>query len=261
MNKKVSLIFILFLFGVNLWSFAKPNNTALVANFTFDNACVFEPVYFTDLSTGNITNWTWNFDNGVGYSDEQDPEFTFSGVGVFRVELIISDGVEFDTLIREITIENAIPTLSDTVVCNNEIVEFNGNQYSEYVGTATVFNYSDTLVSSQGCDSISMLRMTVNPCGCELSFPNIFTPNGDGLNDTYAPVLICDLIVKNYLMIVYDRWGETVFESYDPKEAWDGKINGYLMPMDVFMIWAQYEIIDGEHKRVIKEVQDVTLIR
>ena len=260
--QKITL-FIIFSFIAIKQLKANPSlqDSTVQADFIFENACIYQSVIFTDLSSGPITSWNWDFDNGEGVSNEQDPEFTFGGSGVFEVRLIVSNDLFSDTIYKEIHIYDAIPTYQDTVVCNNETVTFNGVEYSEFVGTPTVFNYIDTLVSSQGCDSISILRMTVNPCGCEFTFPNLFTPNGDGINDTYGPVVVCDLPVINYWMIVYDRWGETVFETYEHSEAWNGQINGFDLTTDVYMVWVQYEIEDDDQVYHVSEVKDITLIR
>jgi len=260
--KKLIIFFscVLFLIFPKI-GFSNIVNDSLEANFTFENACLFQSVLFTDLSIGNITSWSWNFDNGAGFSDEQDPEFTFSGAGDFVVQLIISNDCDSDTLTKEFKIYNGAPFFRDTTVCNNEPVEINGNTYSQSVLTRQVFNYIDTLISSQGCDSVTIFRLTVNPCGCELKFPNAFTPDGDGLNDTFQPVVICDQIIADYRMIIYDRWGETVYDTYEYNAPWDGTINGLPMPTDVFMYWVQYEIVDGENRQYFKEAKDFTLIR
>jgi gliding motility-associated-like protein len=52
--------------------------------------------------------------------------------------------------------------------------------------------------------------------------PNAFTPNGDGLNDIFRPVATSDLI-RQFSMVIYNRWGQLVFETTHPAEGWDGK--------------------------------------
>ena len=54
-----------------------------------------------------------------------------------------------------------------------------------------------------------------------LYIPNTFTPNGDGLNDTFG---IAGEAVKDFKMEVFNRWGQLVFESTNPNLRWDGKI-------------------------------------
>jgi gliding motility-associated-like protein len=54
--------------------------------------------------------------------------------------------------------------------------------------------------------------------------PNAFTPDGDGLNDIFIPVM--DFIPKEYKMYIFDRTGKVLFHSTDPLRGWDGTLNG-----------------------------------
>ena len=53
------------------------------------------------------------------------------------------------------------------------------------------------------------------------NLPNVFTPNGDGSNDLYIPFPYC--FVDHIEIVIYNRWGETVYETTDPDIIWDGK--------------------------------------
>lgn len=65
--------------------------------------------------------------------------------------------------------------------------------------------------------------------------PNAFTPNKDGLNDSIKPIFgFTD--IEAYKFVVFDKWGQKVFESLKPDEAWDGKINGKEAVQDVY-VW------------------------
>ena len=55
--------------------------------------------------------------------------------------------------------------------------------------------------------------------------PNTFTPNGDGLNDTWGPVMQ-EYQTEGYQMSLYDRWGQQVFYTTDTEERWDGTVSG-----------------------------------
>ena len=61
--------------------------------------------------------------------------------------------------------------------------------------------------------------------------PNTFTPNGDGLNDTWGPIMR-EYIYAGYQVTrisIYDRWGNRVFTTEDPTEQWDGTVNGRVV--------------------------------
>lgn len=62
-------------------------------------------------------------------------------------------------------------------------------------------------------------EFSYQPIEVKVHAPTAFTPNGDGLNDTFVPVINC---YKSFEMIIYDRWGEKVFNSNNPDNQWDG---------------------------------------
>ena len=68
-----------------------------------------------------------------------------------------------------------------------------------------------------------------------LNFPNAFTPNGDGKNDTFGPIgFLNDINVKNYTLNIYNKWGQIIFKSNSYAINWDGKINGTDAPTGVY---------------------------
>jgi gliding motility-associated-like protein len=56
--------------------------------------------------------------------------------------------------------------------------------------------------------------------------PNSFTPDGDGNNDVFAPVVTGLSSTSRYSFSVYNRWGDLIFDTKDPKEVWTGDTNG-----------------------------------
>jgi gliding motility-associated-like protein len=85
--------------------------------------------------------------------------------------------------------------------------------------------------------------------------PNAFTPDGNGLNDLYE---IFTASIKEFHILIYDRWGEKIFESTDPKISWDGTFKGKTCQMDAYIYMIQYKGFDN--KRVIRN-GTVTLLR
>ena len=77
----------------------------------------------------------------------------------------------------------------------------------------------------------------------------------DGKNDIFLPVMRG---VTQFEMLVFDRWGELLFESRDPQVGWDGYYQGKLCAQDVYMykVIAQYD--NGQ--RVVR-TGDINLIR
>ena len=148
-------------------------------------------------------------------------------------------------------------------MCSERPIYFHNNIFTEKVDEPQTFTYVDTLENYWGCDSIVTLTALVEPCGCELTFPNVFTPDNDGLNDVFYPIIDCDFVVENYQLSVFNRWGQLVFESRNPEEQWDGTHQGKAIPMDVLVYKVQYDVKDedGIDSRTVSKVGDITLIR
>ncbi len=77
-------------------------------------------------------------------------------------------------------------------------------------------------VSNDYCTSDSV-EITITVSSSQLRVPNVFTPNGDGVNDEFR---VAYRSIIEFHGWVYDRWGHKVFEWTDPAKGWDGKING-----------------------------------
>ncbi len=62
--------------------------------------------------------------------------------------------------------------------------------------------------------------------------PNSFTPNGDGLNDTFG---ISGQAINTFSMQIFNRWGEKVFETKNASQTWDGTFNGQKVQQGVYV--------------------------
>lgn len=89
--------------------------------------------------------------------------------------------------------------------------------------------------------------MTEN-CNYHLFIPNVFSPNGDGLNDV---LYVRGKGFKKFSFVVFDRWGNKMFESSDKEIGWDGKFRGKLVDSGVFVYHVKIEYFDGT--KVVKD--------
>ena len=90
----------------------------------------------------------------------------------------------------------------------------------------------------------------------KLWVPNSFTPNNDGVNDLFKPVVIG---VDYYELIITNRWGETVFRSSDLNQSWDGYHDGKIAPKGTY----KCEVIYSKNNDIIKSshYENINLIR
>jgi gliding motility-associated-like protein len=70
-------------------------------------------------------------------------------------------------------------------------------------------------------------------CDCEDEIPEIFSPNRDGTNDFFQ--LYSNCTPTDFTLLVFNRWGQVVFESNDPGRAWDGAKNGIPQESGVYL--------------------------
>ena len=91
-----------------------------------------------------------------------------------------------------------------------------------------------------------------------LYFPNAFTPNGDGLNDSFGGV---GEGITEYTLQIFDRWGNLLFVSNDINTQWDGSYKNEIAPTGVyvFKVQAKGPGANGKSKKLIHKAGSVTL--
>jgi gliding motility-associated-like protein len=87
--------------------------------------------------------------------------------------------------------------------------------------------------------------------------PNAFSPNDDGRNDTFQPFLQFGQ-PADYLMAIYDRWGNQLFETRDFQEGWDGRSRGKNAPVGLYAYYIRIEQANGQ---VFERSGEVSLLR
>jgi gliding motility-associated-like protein len=85
--------------------------------------------------------------------------------------------------------------------------------------------------------------------------PNAFTPLSGTMN---SKIFVKGFGITKLTFIIWNRWGQKVFETNDKNIGWDGKFNGAVQPMDVYAYTLEVEFFDG--KKTTKK-GDITLIR
>ena len=93
--------------------------------------------------------------------------------------------------------------------------------------------------------------------------PNAFTPNGSELNNIFLPVFSPSLSLSSYQLQIFNRWGQTVFESRDPSKGWDGTIatpNGPSMSQDGVYTY-KISFVETGFEKVFEVTGSVSLVR
>lgn len=244
-----------------------------------DFICPGDTMTFEDISTSSyfIDKRTWNFDDFSPIDTGKEVRHVFPYGGLYNVGLIVENlqGCK-DTVFRKILVDPFKPNIGkDTTIVKGEKIFFplsggsntawspgtylSDSNYNNPVGTFVdtgTFLYTVVARSEQtGClgrDSI-IIRVLNNGY---LAVPNAFTPNGDGKNDRFRPLLVGYQNVRFFR--IYNRYGELVFDTNNIEDSWDGTFNGQPVELGTYF-W-----LIGVTDRFGKESQekgDVIVIR
>ncbi len=107
-----------------------------------------------------------------------------------------------------------------------------------------------------GCYATTNMELTPGTC-CAVTFPDAFTPNGDGKNDVFRPIFPAGSFHRFHKFQVANRWGAVVFEGGNSNTSWDGTLNGVPQDMGVYFYYIKYDCGGS----TFETKGDVTLIR
>ena len=160
-----------------------------------------------------------------------------NSAGTYSV--FVSLGTCKDTAAKTVIV-NPNPTVSafsDTSITQGGSANLSASGGSSYLWdngmsgkNITVFplvttNYCVTASDANGCTGIACVTVNVEGCSGTPYLPNAFSPNGDGENDDLQIYYGSATCIKQLHLVIYNRWGEKIYETTDPAFKWDGTYN------------------------------------
>ncbi len=122
-------------------------------------------------------------------------------------------------------------------------------------GHSTLYTVVGT--DTNGCEAKDTVSVTVIEDHV-LFPPNAFSPNGDGNNDVFQ--LFGNLAgIKKFNIMIFDRWGEKVFEANEPTFTWDGIYKGEPLGPTVCVYVMKAVFLDGHNEKIYKG--SITILR
>ncbi len=211
---------------------------------TFQNSSV--------ISAGGIASWTWSFGDG---SSASDPYHCYTNnstflINNFNVSLTVTSDsgcvsslsknnyiTVYPNPIANFTIDPQTTTLSNPIISFSDLSSgadfwnwnFGNGSDSSVISNPSPFIYPDTgsyiitLITSTlfNCFDTAYQTIIIEP-DFVFFIPNSFTPDGDWVNDTFTGK---GVFIKDFEMMIFDRWGNLIFFSNNISKPWDGTAN------------------------------------
>ncbi|WP_430403559.1 PKD domain-containing protein [Fluviicola sp.] len=262
-------------------------NSAPVTNFVADtlSGCAPLAVNFTNSTPSSVSS-QWNFGNGQTATSLLTGAANFVSAGCFTVSLTVTDlnGCSAtSTKVNFICVNpNAdasfTPSPYDATITHPEIhfinTSSNATSYSWSFGDGgNSIAFSPTYTYDEVASNYTVQLIATNAFGCsdtarvivrvldELVYyvPNSFTPDGDEFNQTFQPVFTSGFDPYSFRLLIFNRWGEVLFESKDAKVGWDGTYNGALVQEGIYSWTITFKDPDTDKKYSVNG--HITLIK
>lgn len=263
-----------------------------VVDFSYDppSGCTPLTVRFTNLSQfADATTYQWNFGD-QSTSQSVNPVHTFYEPGKYTVTLSASNATGqmvtetkqeiievFPQPVAGFEVKPFIVYLPGGILYTDNR-SFNASRFEWDFGdgnTSTEYE-PQHLYKQEGFYTIKLTAYNQFDCpdsivrenivkvekGGQVLIPNAFSPGGggstagsDGKNDVFLPLTQG---VTEFELLIFNRWGELLFQSRDPEQGWDGTYNGRLCQQDVYIYKMAGSYENGEK---FVRIGDVNLIR
>jgi len=223
-------------------------------------------VAFTNNTDAALTAaQAWDFGTGGATSTAAGPVFTYTQPGLYDVNLQVTSP---DGCVRDTTYVGLVEVFGPPVAgftfgpqptdIFGTSITFTDNSSPNVTGWTWTFGEGGILGTSQEADPV--LQFPVDAAGAypvelvvttedgctdtaravveiggyyAVHVPNAFTPDGDGINEVFRPV-IRDQDVRRYRFAIFDRWGREVWSSIDPGDGWDGTLGGEVVQAGLY---------------------------
>lgn len=244
--------------------------------------CAPYQAIFTNTSVGGVT-FEWTFGDGAT-STEANPVHVYAVPGTYQVTMVANDPntcnktdtTRFTIAVYDKPTANFSYTPIAPVVNTPNV--FTNSSSANAVKFKWIFGDGDTLMTTSRANVTHQYNATGTFNACLVAFnaldctdtlcmqvstlivpaldvPNAFTPNSGDINSV---VMVRGFGIARMKFIIWNRWGQKVFETENRLQGWDGRVKGTVQPMDVYAYTLEVEFFDGTKA---SRKGDITLIR
>ena len=165
--------------------------------------------------------------------------------GKYTDTLVAANGCDSIRIVALTVVPEPHPDLgSNRSLCKGDSINLSPGVYNSYLwqdGSSnehlTVTRAGMYLVKVANSCGSKQQQVLITDGYCGLFFPNAFTPNGDGINDDFRPLVYN---MKNFQWAIFNRVGQEIFETKQYNKGWDGRINGHLQNTGVYVWTCSY---------------------
>jgi gliding motility-associated-like protein len=238
---------------------------APIAAFTATDVCLGKAITLQNNSTGNITNYTWNFGDGTTATGTT-PAKQYNIQGNYTIQLTATSQFNcISTATQNISVQPVAIMLNttDTTISQNQALQLIATgaanyawQPSIYFGSGNANNTFTTSIvgvfpitvegtTSGGCKGTATATIRVFSNKNNLWIPTIFTPNGDGVNDVLQ--ITCTGVQQLKRFAIYNRFGELIYLQQNcNNQSWNGMYRGKTQPLGTYVYTYEAITYDGK---------------
>jgi gliding motility-associated-like protein len=110
-------------------------------------------------------------------------------------------------------------------------ITYNGSSFYHEFTAPGKYDVNLIVFNDYSCSDTALNQIIVNPA-LTIFVPNTFTPNGDGLNDTFG---VAGEAIQDFDMKIFNRWGQLIYETTNANERWDGTFLGQKVPSGTYV--------------------------
>ncbi len=251
------------------------SNTSSVTFASVDsNLCEGQSTTFVATFTGvRPATYVWTISDGTTFTDQNPIIHSFDSAGIYTIKIAADYTFCPDTFYMVDVPVHPYPMVNigpDTSLCPGSQIfvladRAPTNGIAQYIWNTGIktptlqINKDGTYSVTKTVDGCSVSDSITITKNCYIDIPNVFSPNGDGINDRFLPRQVLSKGLAAYKMSIYNRWGQMVFESLSNEgQGWDGTFNDKPQPQGAYVYMITATFID---KRTEKYKGSVTLIR
>jgi gliding motility-associated-like protein len=216
-----------------------------------------------DGTTQDAISYLW--DDG-----DSNPVKAFNASGKYRLAVMdrFCQRVFMDSLNVRVTSTPFIDLGNDTMMCIGETLRLRADgsnitrvlwsdgSTGPFLDVTRAGTYSVTVFNDCGSYT-DQITVDYTQCDPKPTFPNAFSPNNDGRNDFFRPVVRGPMY--EYELRIFNRWGELIYLGRDSKKGWDGRYQGQPVGVGTYVWWLTYKKMPNGNPNIIKG--EVTVIR